>query len=154
LHQVRQTAGLLVKLVFIGTLHRELIDTLGHFATDLDGGRILRIGFHAGVTGQLRSQLFDQIIDSQRALAARFQMNHERPVIGTAQVRGRRPAHACHERFHVRIRRHHISDLLLVFHHLVVGGSLRRLGVDLKLIGVLVRNESLGDLDKHVQGSG
>ena len=49
------------------------------------------------------------------------------------------------------IGRHRLGDLLLVAHHLVIGGALRGFRDDHQLVGILIGDEALGDLDEHVQ---
>ena len=69
--------------------------------------------------------------------------HHEKPgIVAAAGV----PARIGHEGFDVRILADDIGDALLVIHHLVEGSSLRRLDVQLHLVIVGVRYESLGDL--------
>ena len=150
--QVGQLVGLVVELGLVGGLHGELVQALGDLAADADGGRILQVDLHAGEGAQFGAQFLDDLVDSQGALIARLEMHHKLAVIGPAHVGGHRAADRGGERFHIRVLRHGIGDLLLVSHHLVIRSAFTGFGDDGELVGILIGDEAFGDLDEHVHG--
>ena len=144
-----QLGGFGVKLLGVRPIEREVVTALGHAPAHADGLGNRDEYAQSRKARESRPQPVHDIGDGGHALAARLEVDHEAAGIGGS---AEAPTGTGVETLHVRVLDDHLRDQLLVLHHLVEGGALGGLGLDVEVVVVGVGNEALGHRDVEVSG--
>ena len=128
----------------VGVLQRELIQAAGALlAAEVDRRLVDHEDADARHLRQLRAQLRDDLVDAQRALGARLQIDGDAARVQAAAAWP--AADVAAEARDVRILRNDRGNHLRVAHHLVEADALNGLDVDVEAALVLARQEALRD---------
>ena len=126
-----------------------MVQSLGKVSADADGRQDLRVGANPRNHGKLGPQRLRDVVRG-RPLGNGLQTDEHDPGVDGAGGAASAAAHAGEDVLHVGILRHDCQELFLVLHHRVERNPFGGFGKDEHRAGVLVGQESFGDLEEEV----